>query len=128
MSEIPVIALGTHKFATTTAAFAELTRATEYKWQEQARIANDPVLQFTGYGVETLTLPLSIGGGIGTADSLSQLRGDADRATVFPLCDSKGAFHGKWVIKSIAETQKFFAPDGSARKIDFSITLNRYSR
>jgi phage protein U len=128
MPEKPVIALGEHKFTTTTAAFAELSRASEYKWQEQARVTNDPVLQFTGYGVETLTLPLAIGGGVGNPTTLSSLRGAADRATVFPLIDSKGAFHGNWVVKSIAETQKFFNPDGSARKIEFNVTLNRYSR
>jgi phage protein U len=129
MAETPIIALGRLKFLTSTAAFKELARVSEYRWADQPRIANDPVLQFTGYGVETLTLPLEcLPGSAGDAASLAELRQMAEAAQPLTLVDSKCTFHGQWVIKGINEKQSAFRPDGSARKIEFEVSLARYFR
>jgi phage protein U len=56
--EYPVFALGRFEFSTRAACFAEFQRQSEYSWAAQSRIGTDPALQFTGYSVESLTLPI----------------------------------------------------------------------
>ena len=48
--------LGAYRFAISSAAFQNLKRQSEYRWQEVNRIGADPALQFTGFGVETIDL------------------------------------------------------------------------
>lgn len=129
-AETPILKLGGAgvKFSTTTAAFAEIQRSSEWCWAEQQRVGNTPALQFTGYGTDTITLPCTIfPGQAGTADTLSDLRKMADTpGNVYQLIDSAGTYHGDWVIKSISETYSAFRKTGEARKIEFNLTLARY--
>ena len=129
--ESPVLCFGTVPFSVGQAAFTELERSSEYAWSAQSRVGNDPALQFTGYGEDTITLPCIVCPGAemgGSVDALSTLRLIADAGEPRILVDSKGTDHGTWIITSIAEKHTRFLPSGAARKIDFTLTLKRYAR
>lgn len=120
--------LGTFKFSTTAAAFAELQRASEWTWAEQTRIGGAPALQAVGKGADTLTLPVvTYPGQYGRESATATLRDMADALIPYTLVDGRGRNHGQWAIRSISETQAHFLDNGAPRKIDFSLTLVKYA-
>jgi phage protein U len=129
--ELPVLTLGGFPFRVTTASFSELSRSTQYQWSAQQRLCSDPAFQFTGYGEDVLALPCVIYPGnpglSGDASALADLRHLADLSVPHRLTDNKGTDHGRWFISEIAETHSHFFSTGSARKIEFTLTIKRYS-
>lgn len=118
--------LGWFVFGVNTAAFQELNRNTEWRWPAQDVFESRPVLQFTGLGRDTLTLPGVIYpehfGGTGQLDDLRAL---ADEAQPQTLIDGRGNIIGDFVITSIQERQEVFAQAGVPLKQGFVITLER---
>ncbi|SVJ78444.1 putative prophage tail protein [Klebsiella pneumoniae] len=49
----------------------------------------------------------------------------ADEGRAWPLLDGTGTIYGMYVINNISETGSLFFADGTARKIDFTLTLTR---
>jgi phage protein U len=49
----------------------------------------------------------------------------AEQGKAWPLIGGDGAIYGMYVIASITQTQSVFFADGSARRIEFSMTLTR---
>ncbi|MGX2009432.1 phage tail protein, partial [Enterobacter asburiae] len=49
----------------------------------------------------------------------------ADQGRAWPLLDGTGTIYGMYVINNISETGSMFFADGTARKIDFTLTLTR---
>lgn len=120
--------LGRYSFGLNTAAFQELNRNTEWRWGSQDVFEALPVLQFTGLGKDSITLPGTIypeyWGGTGQLDQLRALAGLAKPQT---LIDGRGNVLGEFVITGVQERQSVFAQAGVARKQEFTITLERYS-
>lgn len=118
--------LGQYAFGLNTAAFQELNRNTEWKWPAQDVFGSRPVLQFTGYGRDTLTLAGVIfpeyWGGTGQLD---QLRALADQAQAQTLIDGRGHIIGEFVVVRVQERQTTFAQQGAARRQEFTIELER---
>jgi phage protein U len=130
------------RFSMSTAAFDSLELSTSWEWPEQKRVGGSPALQYTGKETPTITLSgvvfpahnqaftdskgnLSHAAAAG-AGQIAAMRALADKAAPLGLSDSRGKNHGRWVIKSITETQSAHFNDGAPRRQNYTLTLARY--
>ena len=122
-----MMAIGQYKFAANTAAYQELRRVSEYRWQEQSRIGRDPAMQYNGKGRETIDLSGVIyPAEFKTGDQVAEMRKAADVGKPLTLISAKGQVgevHGDWVIKRIEETGTIFVAGGAPRKVEFRMSL-----
>lgn len=121
-----MMALGLFVFATQTLPYQQLQRQTSWRHPSNSRLGLRPARQFLGPGDDSITLsgtlyPELTGGRV----SLAMVRAMAETGRAWPLIEGSGAFYGLWVIESVDETGSVFFSDGSARKIDFSLKLER---
>lgn len=123
-----MMVLGNYAFGLDTAAFQEMNRNAEWRWPAQDVFKARPVLQFTGPGEESITLPGIIypeyWGGTGQLNALRQL---AAQGRPLTLIDGRGNVLGDWVITGVQERQSVFARAGVARRQEFTVTLKRYA-
>ena len=122
-----MMALGTYRFSIATSAYQQLQRTIAYRWQSQARIGNDPAMQFVGTGAEQISLEGVIyphfKGGLGQIDGM---KAAADEGKPLLLVDGLGNVLERWVITQISETREVFLKDGVPRKITFQMSIVRY--
>lgn len=122
-----MIALGGFRFSMDTAAYQELTRSNQYRWQSQDRISREPALQFIGVGQEKIELAGIIyphyRGGVKQIDEMRKIAGKGDPLL---LIDGLGFVWGQWVIVQIDETSSMFIANGQPQKQTFKLTMNRY--
>lgn len=62
---------------------------------------------------------------VGDPVSLSMLRLMADQGAAWVLVEGTGTIYGAFVITEMQETKTLFHVDGEARRIEFTITLQR---
>lgn len=121
-----MLALGMFVFSLHTAAYQEMQRQTDWRHPSTARIGAQPARQFLGKGEDAITLPgLILPELAGTALSLDTLRHMADTGKAWPLVEGSGRLYGLWVIESLSETRTLLFRDGTARRIEFSLSLKR---
>ncbi|WP_318356265.1 phage tail protein [Enterobacter sp.] len=121
-----MLALGMFVFMRQTLPYQSIRHDTDYNWPSNKRIGKRNAFQFTGPGDETITLtgalyPELTGGTL----SLTALRLMAAGGRSWPLLDGYGLIYGMYVIQNVSETGSSLYPDGSPRKIDFTVTLTR---
>ncbi|BCU54063.1 phage tail protein [Enterobacter kobei] len=121
-----MLALGMFVFMRQTLPFQTMQRDATYLWAANKRVGKRDAFQFTGIGDDSVTLqgalyPELTGGVL----SLSALRLMAGEGRAWPLLDGQGMIYGMFVIKSVTESGTSFYPDGSPRKIDFTLKLTR---
>lgn len=119
--------LGAYRFCIKNSAYQTLKRVTEYNWQSHNRIGNNPALQFVGNNADTIELegviyPQFKGG----LRQVTLMRAEADLGTPLFLISGNGFAFGRWCILSVSETNTVFMKDGTARKIEFSLKLQKY--
>lgn len=119
--------LGQYKFALETAAYQQLRRSVEYRWQSQDRLSHEPAMQYVGRGKEQIELDGIIyphfRGGL---NQISAMKETANAGKPLKLTDGLGNVWGLWVIEQIEETQEVFTKSGIPRKISFNLTLSKY--
>lgn len=122
--------LGGFQFSLDTAAFKELQRASQYRWEIKERINREPALQFVGVGSELVTLSGVIyphfRGGL---RQVAGMRSEASRGTPLPFVyadEFTGQFLGNWCIEEIEEKRTVFFEDGTPRAIEFRIAIRKY--
>lgn len=121
-----MMVLGLFVFGLETLAYEQFQRQTQWRHASISRVGAQPARQFTGRGDDTLTLPgVLVPGLAGTTLSLDTLRFMADTGKAWPLVEGTGRLYGAWVIESLQETRTLFFRDGAARRIEFSLTLQR---
>ena len=101
MASSYLMALGDYRFSLETAAYQELTRSTEYRWQSQDRLRHRPAQQYLGPGREEITLNgmiyPSFRGGLGQLDRMRQ---EAEKGT--PLLLTVSEFQSSDVFSETA--------------------------
>lgn len=130
-----LLRLGEFKFAVDTAAYQELTRASEYRWPAQERLWNRSAVQFTGIGDDVITLTGKVlpiwRGGLRQIDRLREM-GEAPATAVapepLPLVTGYGEFLGEWVITRVEEQQGHVLTRGAPGEQRFTLRLQRYAR
>ena len=124
-----MMAWGAYRFALETAPYAALTNDSIYNWPVQETAGSGPLLQYTGHGanlinLEGLILPEFRGG----TGQINQMKLQAELGIGLPLISGQGNFYGLFVAENIKEKQgPEFWPDGTPRRIEFSITFRRYN-
>ena len=121
-----MLTLGFFVFQLQTVPYQSLQRSVDYRWPSNSRIGQRPTVQFLGVSEEKITLsgvlmPEITGGRL----SLLALNVMADEGKAWPLLEGSGTIYGMFVVNSISETRTEFFSDGSARKIEFTLTLTR---
>lgn len=123
-----MMALGAYRFAVTTGGYERLQRSTSWRWPTQERIGSAPAHQFMGPGTDKLTISGVIfphfRGGLRQVDAM---RAQAGRGQPLNMVDGTGVNWDRWVVMSIEEGKEAFMSDGAARKIDFSVELEKYA-
>ena len=119
--------LGEFMFSRDTAAPQSLRRNTSYSWASQDRFGRDPALQYTGPGKDTIDLDGVIypqyKGGLGQLDGIRELAGKGKPQL---LVDGRGMVYGKWSILGVEETGSVFLSNGTPRKVEFRLSLQRF--
>ena len=121
-----MMALGMFVFSLHTLAYQELQRQTDWRHPSSSRVGTNPARQYAGRGEDAITMPgIILPELAGSPISLDALRMMADTGKAWPLVEGTGRILGIWVIESVSETRTLFFPDGTARRIEFSISLKR---
>lgn len=122
-----LMTLGGFQFAVNTAAHESLQRETAYRWEKQDRLGREPALQFIGAGDDKITLQGRIyphfRGGLGQLNTMRQMAGEGEP---LQLIDGLGNVLGPYCIARITEGQSAYLGPGIARRVDFSLELERY--
>lgn len=121
-----MLTLGLFVFQLQTVPYQSLQRNIDYRWPSNNRIGLRPARQFLGIGEEKMTLsgvllPEITGGKM----SLLTLEKMAEQGKAWPLLEGSGTLYGMYVVNSVSMTHSYFFADGSARRIEFSLTLSR---
>lgn len=121
-----MMAIGLFVFGLHTVPYQQLQRQMSWRHPSVSRVGKRPARQFTGPGDDSITLsgvlyPELTGGKI----SLMALTAMADEGKSWPLIEGTGLFYGLFVIEEVSQTDSVFFPDGSPRKIEFSLKLTR---
>lgn len=121
-----MLALGMFIFSLPTLAYQQLQRQTDWRHAANSRIGAQPALQFLGRGAEDITLPgVLLPELAGSMMSLDEIRAMANTGKAWALVEGTGRVYGLFVIESLSETRSVFFQDGTARRIEFSLTLKR---
>ncbi|APZ04367.1 MULTISPECIES: phage tail protein [Kosakonia] len=121
-----MLALGLFVFMRQTLPYQTMQRDSTFRWPSNARMGKRNAFQYTGPENDTITIsgelfPEITGGTL----SLSAVRLMAEQGKAWPLIDGTGMIYGMFVINSVSETGTLFYPDGSPRKINFTLKLTR---
>ena len=121
-----MLALGMFVFMRQTLPYQTLQRDAEYRWPSNSRVGKRDAFQFLGVGEEKITLagvlyPEVTGGRM----TMTTIRLMAEEGRAWPLLDGTGMIYGVYVINNVSDTGSVFFSDGTARKIDFTLTLTR---
>ena len=124
-----MMALGAFRFGIAQGDYQELRREASWRWPVQERLGRAPASQFTGPGVQTVTLSGVIyphfKGGLRQLDAMRALAG---LGRPMMLVDGLGFVFDTWCITEIAETRSVLMRDGAPRRIEFQVALESYGR
>ncbi|WP_455425781.1 phage tail protein [Dryocola sp. LX212] len=121
-----MLVLGMFVFQLQTLPYQTLQRDVDYRWPSNSRVGQRPAMQFLGVNEEKIVISGSLMPEItGGRMSLLALNLMAEEGRAWPLLDGSGTIYGMFVINSVSETYSEFFADGSARKIDFTLSLTR---
>ncbi|AJC66604.1 phage tail protein [Dickeya zeae] len=123
-----MLSLGLFVFHLRTLPYNVIKREAAYNWQGNARIGMRNSHQYLGKGDETITLSGALIPEIsGITSRVARLALDymADSGMAWPLIEGSGTIYGMFVITKVEYTGKELYSDGSARNINFTLTLTR---
>lgn len=121
-----MLALGMFVFSLDTLAYQEMNRQTDWRHASSNRVGAQPARQFVGRGDDSVTLPgVLLPELAGDITCLDELRGMANTGKAWPMVDGTGRMCGLYVIESLSEGQTLFFQDGTPRRIDFTLSLQR---
>lgn len=118
---------GMFVFSLNTASFDNLKRSVAWRHPAQARIGARAGRQFLGVDDETITLAGTTYAEISKFGrvSLEALEAMGNSGKKYLLIGGDFKIYGQYVLESLETTRTAFFPDGTARKIEFSMTLKR---
>ena len=128
MAANTMIGLGEFRFSLATAAPQSMDTQHGFSWSEQSVIGKDPSLEYVGNEATIKNLRGTIypqfRGGLDQVDKMVAM---GRKGKPMTLVTAKGVVLGDWVITSVGNVETVFDPTGTAKKIDFTISLKRYS-
>ena len=123
-----MLSLGDFQFGIDTAAYAELSLKAEYPWPKVDRLQNTPQHQAMGLEVRSISLRGTVFRSYREAglSQIEALREAAAEMKPQPLMAGNGRYLGRWVVKSISQTDSVFFEDGAAQKQEFTMEMERF--
>lgn len=123
-----MLSLGNFQFSVDTAAYGDLALKAEYPWATVDRLQNTPQHQAMGKETRSITLsgtvyPSYLGTG---TEQIEELREAAAEMKPQYLMAGNGRYFGRWIVKSISQTDSTFFEDGVPQKQEFSLELERF--
>ncbi|WP_313188935.1 phage tail protein [Pantoea sp.] len=117
---------GMMPFMRRTLPYGELQHSVDYRWPTNSRVGQRPSAQFIGPGDEKITLSGELRPEItGGAVSLLTVKLLADEGLAWPLIGGNGTIFGMYVVENYAATHSEFFSDGTASRIQFTLSLKR---
>ena len=121
-----LMALGQFVFSMSTLAYQDMQRQNQWRHPSHSRVGARPARQFVGPGDETISLKGVVAPELtGSTKTLDEVRAMAGTGQAWSLVSGTGDVYGAYVIESVSETSSHFLPDGTPRRIDFSLQLAR---
>ncbi len=126
---LTMMALGPFRFGIGTAAYEDLARSRGWVWAEQEVVGAAPKLQFTGPRAETVQLRGTILSALSTGGraQLEAMAIFADRGKPMLMVSGPGLIFGFYVIEGIDQADSKFNDMGAPKKVEFTITLKKYT-
>lgn len=125
MSDV-MMTIGEFGFSIDTAQYQQLQEDFSWRFDRTPLFNARPATQYLGVGDEKKTLSGVIWGGTwGKFSSLETLKSIANSGEAHSLIDGAGNVLGEYIIPSMSKTSTYFFQDGTARKADFTIELER---
>lgn len=115
-----MLSLGPYKFSPISLKYSK-----ENRWSVIECIDKMPSLQNIGQGTENIDLEGVIY--FHNSGNLSQLNNEKEAERPHTLVDSMGNVLGQFVITRFEEKQTSFFPCGLPKKVEFNLSLKRYS-
>lgn len=120
--------LGVFVFELATVPYQVLERSNTWRHAKNDRIGASPRYQYVGPDAEPITLSGTLCPEVSGGDiSLAALRAMAYTGKPWPLIEATGTIYGMYVIRGLRQTRGEFLKDGKARKIDFTLELEKVS-
>lgn len=122
-----LMSLGMFVFGMGTTAYDNLRRQLAWRHPANSRVGVRPARQFLGPDDETINLAGTVHHDLfaNGAVSLDQIEAMGNKGEAYLLVGGDGSILGEFVIESLETTHTYFFPDGTARKIEFSLKLTR---
>lgn len=121
-----MMTLGTFAFGMDTAPYQQLQRSMTWRYGASERVGARAARQYLGPGEDTVRISGVLAPEItGDPASLDVLREMAADGEPLPLVDGRGRVYGAYTITAIEETSAYLFADGTPRRIEFAITLER---
>ncbi|GAB6262027.1 phage tail protein [Photobacterium sp. R1] len=123
-----MLSYGGFKFNIDAAAYNELVRTWQWRWQSQSRIGQSDLLQYTGKAANKISLNGQIATlfrevGTRQIDKLARL-GDEQKPHL--LVSGLGDILGYWVMTDLSESNTKFVSGGLPRAQSFTVELAFY--
>ena len=119
-------ALGLFVFELGSFPFSQIDRSSEYQHARSQRVGARDANQFVGPGADSVTIAGAIvpeaAGSYGSIDTLRRM---AEEGEAWSFVDGAGVVWGSYVITRLSEQRQFLTVDGTPRKVDFTIDLDR---
>lgn len=117
---------GLFVFALDTLPYQQLRQSRNWRYAKNERVGRSAKWQYVGSGENQITLtgtlyPEITGGNL----SLGAVATMAYAGLPWPLIDGVGTIYGMYVLTGLEETRQELDRYGNAKKIEFSITLQR---
>lgn len=123
---LPMAILGAFPFHLATAPFQELSRTNSQRWGRNDRVGRGPSYQHLGPADGTILLSGELRPEITAGPlSLAVLREMAASGLGWILLGGTGTYYGIYLIERLEEGQTDFMAGGQARRITFSLTLQK---
>ena len=121
-----LMSIGLFVFTTATIPFQSEQDATAWRHPSNSRIGMPPAHQFLGRDETSKTLSGTLfpelTGGMVCIDMLKYM---GDTGAAWPLIRGTGEYEGLYLISNVQTTRTLTFADGTARQIDFSMTLTK---
>jgi phage protein U len=123
-----MLSLGDFQFSVDSAAYGELVLKAEYPWVTVNRLQNTPQHQAVGQETRSISLqgvvyPAYREAG---AEQIETLRSAAAKMEPQTLTSGDGRCLGRWIVKSVSQTDSAFFFDGTPQKQEFSLELELF--
>ena len=123
-----LLSLGDFQFSVDTAVYSELRMKADYPWTTVDRLQNIPQYQAMGKETRVISLAGTVYPSYREAglQQIEELRKAAAEMKPQYLMAGNGRYLGRWVVKSISQTDNLFFSDGAPQRQDFEIEMERF--